>query len=240
MARERLIGFDMGGTSTDVSHYAGRFELGDDNLIAGVRIRAPMMQINTVAAGGGSICQLRRHALPRRAGQRRREPGARLLSQRRTADGDRLQPVHRAHLGRAFPGVVRPRRQAAARSRSALTRLEAVARDANAALGKSLSPSEIAEGFLRIAVDNMANAIRKISIARGHDVTRYTLACFGGAGGQHACQVADALGMERILIHPLAGVLSAYGIGLADGEGDPRNELAEAARRGFVGWAGAP
>ena len=115
-----------------------------------------------------------------------------------------------------FPALFGPDGKQPLDRDAARARLEAIAHDANAALGKALSPNEIAEGFLRIAVDNMANAIRKISIARGHDVTRYTLACFGGAGGQHACQVADALGMERILIHPLAGVLSAYGIGLAE------------------------
>ena len=216
-ADDRLIGFDMGGTSTDVSHYAGRFELGDDNLIAGVRIRAPMMQINTVAAGGGSICSFDGMRFRVGPGQRRREPGAGLLPQRRAADGDRLQPVHRAHFGRAFPGIVRPRRQAAARPRRCRasgwkrSRVTPTRRSASR-FHRTKSPRD----FLRIAVDNMANAIRKISIARGHDVTRYTLACFGGAGGQHACQVADALGMERILIHPLAGVLSAYGIGLAE------------------------
>ena len=115
-----------------------------------------------------------------------------------------------------FPALFGPDGRQPLDPDAARARLEAIAHDANAALGKTLSPNEIAEGFLRIAVDNMANAIRKISIARGHDVTRYTLACFGGAGGQHACRVADALGMERILIHPLAGVLSAYGIGLAE------------------------
>jgi len=213
---ERLIGFDMGGTSTDVSHYAGRFELGDDNLIAGVRIRAPMMQINTVAAGGGSICSfdgMRFRVGPDSAGANPgpacyRNAGPLTVTDCNLFTG-RISSEH-------FPALFGPDGKQPLDREAAAERLEAVARDANAALGKTLSPDEIAEGFLRIAVDNMANAIRKISIARGHDVTRYALACFGGAGGQHACQVADALGMERILIHPLAGVLSAYGIGLAE------------------------
>ena len=213
---ELLIGFDMGGTSTDVSHYAGRFELGDDNLIAGVRIRAPMMQINTVAAGGGSICSfdgMRFRVGPHSAGANPgpacyRNGGPLTVTDCNLFTG-RISAGH-------FPALFGPDGKQPLDPGAAMERLEAIASEANAALGKMLSPHEIAEGFLRIAVDNMANAIRKISIARGHDVTRYTLACFGGAGGQHACQVADALGMERILIHPLAGVLSAYGIGLAE------------------------
>ena len=213
---DRLIGFDMGGTSTDVSHYAGRFELGDDNLIAGVRIRAPMMQINTVAAGGGSICSfdgMRFRVGPDSAGANPgpacyRGGGPLTVTDCNLFTG-RISAEH-------FPALFGPDGRQPLDPNAASARLEAIAHDANAALGKALSPNDIAEGFLRIAVDNMANAIRKISIARGHDVTRYTLACFGGAGGQHACRVADALGMERILIHPLAGVLSAYGIGLAE------------------------
>jgi len=213
---ERLIGFDMGGTSTDVSHYAGRFELGDDNMIAGVRIRAPMMQINTVAAGGGSICSfdgMRFRVGPDSAGANPgpasyRNGGPLTVTDCNLFTG-RISAEH-------FPALFGPDGKQPLDRDAAGARLEAIARDASAALGKLLSCEEIAEGFLRIAVDNMANAIRKISIARGHDVTRYTLACFGGAGGQHACQVADALGMERILIHPLAGVLSAHGIGLAE------------------------
>jgi 5-oxoprolinase (ATP-hydrolysing) len=209
----RLIGFDMGGTSTDVSHYAGRFELSDESNVAGVRIRAPMMQIHTVAAGGGSICRfdgMRFRVGPQSAGA---SPGPACYR-----NGGPLTVTDcNLFLGRivpdSFPGGVRPLgRPAARRTSIARSRLQEIAD----ALGGSKSLDEIAEGFLAIAVDNMANAIRKISIARGHDVTRYTLACFGGAGGQHACRIADTLGMERILIHPLAGVLSAYGIGLAD------------------------
>ena len=208
----RLIGFDMGGTSTDVSHYAGHFELADESVVAGVRIRAPMMQIHTVAAGGGSICSfdgMRFRVGPESAGA---NPGPACYR-----NGGPLTVTDcNLFLGRidsaAFPAVFGRRGDQLLDPEASRSRLQEIAD----ALGGSKSLTEIAEGFLTIAVDNMANAIRKISIARGHDVTRYTLACFGGAGGQLACRVADALGMERILIHPLAGVLSAYGIGLAD------------------------
>ncbi|HEY0628190.1 MAG TPA: hydantoinase/oxoprolinase family protein, partial [Sphingomicrobium sp.] len=209
---DRLIGFDMGGTSTDVSHYAGSYELGDENLIAGVRIRAPMMQIHTIAAGGGSVCRfdgMRFRVGPESAGAR---PGPACYR----AGGPLTVTDCNLVLGRidpaSFPAVFGPDGGQPVDPEASRARLQEVAD----ALGGTKSLEEIAEGFLDIAVDNMAAAIRKISIARGHDVTRYTLACFGGAGGQHACRVADALGMERILIHPLAGVLSAYGIGLAD------------------------
>jgi 5-oxoprolinase (ATP-hydrolysing) len=207
-----LIGFDMGGTSTDVSHYAGRYELGDENLIAGVRIRAPMMQIHTIAAGGGSVCRfdgMRFRVGPESAGAR---PGPACYR----AGGPLTVTDCNLFLGRIdpanFPAVFGPDGDLPLDPDASRVRLQEVAD----ALGGSKGLDEIAEGFLHIAVDNMAAAIRKISIARGHDVTRYTLACFGGAGGQHACRVADALGMERILVHPLAGVLSAYGIGLAE------------------------
>jgi 5-oxoprolinase (ATP-hydrolysing) len=206
-----LIGFDMGGTSTDVSHYAGAFELADESVVAGVRIRAPMMQIHTVAAGGGSICRfdgMRFRVGPESAGA---NPGPACYR-----NGGPLTVTDcNLFLGRIdperFPAVFGPSGDEPLDPKASRARLQEVA---DAVGDKSLE--QIAQGFLEIAVDNMAAAIRKISIARGHDVTRYTLACFGGAGGQHACAVADALGMERILIHPLAGVLSAYGIGLAD------------------------
>jgi len=207
----RLIGFDMGGTSTDVSHYAGQFELADESVVAGVRIRAPMMQIHTVAAGGGSVCRfdgMRFRVGPESAGADPgpacyRNGGPLTVTDCNLVLG-RIDPDH-------FPKVFGANGDQPLDVEAARARLEQVA---DAVPGKTIE--EIAEGFIAIAVDNMAAAIRKISIARGHDVTRYTLACFGGAGGQHACAVADALGMERILIHPLAGVLSAYGIGLAD------------------------
>ncbi|HEV2594779.1 MAG TPA: hydantoinase B/oxoprolinase family protein [Sphingomicrobium sp.] len=209
---ERLIGFDMGGTSTDVSHFAGNFELADESLIAGVRIRAPMMQIHTVAAGGGSVCRfdgMRFRVGPESAGA---DPGPACYRK----GGPLTVTDCNLFLGRIdptqFPMVFGPQGDQPLDREAAVHRLQEVADQ----LPAPRSLEEIARGFLEIAVDSMAAAIRKISIARGHDVTRYTLACFGGAGGQHACAVADALGIERILIHPLAGVLSAYGIGLAD------------------------
>jgi 5-oxoprolinase (ATP-hydrolysing) len=207
----RLIGFDMGGTSTDVSHYAGRYELADESVVAGARIRAPMMQIHTVAAGGGSICRfdgMRFRVGPESAGANPgpacyRNGGPLTVTDCNLFLG-RIDPEH-------FPAVFGPNGDQPLDPEASRARLQEVA---DAVGCKRLE--EIADGFLEIAVDNMAAAIRKISIARGHDVTRYTLVCFGGAGGQHACKVADALGMGRILIHPLAGVLSAYGIGIAD------------------------
>nr|MDQ3078276.1 5-oxoprolinase [Pseudomonadota bacterium] len=209
---ERLIGFDMGGTSTDVSHYAGRFELAEESVVAGFRIRAPMMQIHTVAAGGGSVCRfdgMRFRVGPQSAGA---SPGPACYR----GGGPLTVTDCNLVLGRIvpgfFPAVFGDNGDQPLDPDAAQARLDDVAE----ALGHRLTPDAIAEGFLTIAVDNMANAIRKISIARGHDVTRYALACFGGAGGQHACRVADALGMERILIHPLAGLLSAYGIDLAE------------------------
>jgi len=212
LGRERLIGFDMGGTSTDVSHYAGQFELADESIVAGVRIRAPMMQIHTVAAGGGSVCRfdgMRFRVGPESAGA---SPGPACYR----SGGPLTLTDCNLFLGRIdpsqFPSVFGPDANQPLDQDAATARLKEVADQ----LRGSKDLEDIARGFLDIAVDNMAAAIRKISIARGHDVTRYTLACFGGAGGQHACAVADALGMETILVHPLAGVLSAFGIGIAD------------------------
>ncbi len=211
LGHTRLIGFDMGGTSTDVAHYAGEVELTGDSVVAGVRVAAPMMQIHTVAAGGGSICRF---------------DGARLRVGPESAGADPGPACYRnggpltvtdcnLFLGRIdpafFPAVFGPGGDQPLDPAAARARLEEVA----ALLSEPKSLDTIAEGFLAIATDNMAGAIRKISVARGHDVTGYALACFGGAGGQHACRVADALGMETVLVHPLAGMLSAYGIGLA-------------------------
>ncbi|HEX3424299.1 MAG TPA: hydantoinase B/oxoprolinase family protein [Sphingomicrobium sp.] len=209
---DRLIGFDMGGTSTDVSHYAGRFELADESVIAGVRVRAPMMQIHTIAAGGGSVCRfdgMRFRVGPESAGA---NPGPACYRR----GGPLTVTDCNLFLGKIdparFPAVFGPEGDRQLDPDASRARLKEVADQ----LGGAKELEEIAQGFIDIAIDNMAAAIRKISIARGHDVSRYTLACFGGAGGQHACRVADALGMERILIHPLAGVLSAFGIGIAD------------------------
>ena len=205
----RLIGFDMGGTSTDVSHYAGVIELADESAIAGVRLRAPMMQIHTVAAGGGSVCRFDGMRLRVGPASAAADPGPACYGRGgplTVTDCNlvlgRIDPAH-------FPQVLGPKGDASLELAAAQAALAKVAEAC------SMAPGAAARGFLRIAVDNMANAIRKISIQRGHDVTRYALACFGGAGGQHACAVADALGICRILIHPLAGVLSAHGIGLA-------------------------
>jgi len=202
-----VIGFDMGGTSTDVSHYAGRYERTNEAVVAGVRIRAPMMRIHTVAAGGGSICSVEQGrfkvgpesagAVPGPACYRRGGPLTvtdcnLLLGRIRAAD---------------FPALFGPD------GNQSPDRDAVVARFAE--LGLDMPAEAAAEGFLAIAVANMANAIKAISTARGHDVTRYTLACFGGAGGQHACLVADALGMGQVMIHRHASLLSAYGMGLA-------------------------
>ncbi|MCW8176528.1 hydantoinase B/oxoprolinase family protein [Verminephrobacter aporrectodeae] len=206
----RVIGFDMGGTSTDVSHYAGEFEREFETQVAGVRMRAPMMGIHTVAAGGGSILGFdgaRFRVGPESAGA---DPGP--ASYRRggpltVTDANlmlgKIQPAH-------FPKVFGPAADEALDGAVVAQGFCALA----ARTGRRAE--DVAHGFIRIAVQQMANAIKKISVARGYDVTRYTLQCFGGAGGQHACLVADALGMTRVFVHPLAGVLSAYGMGLAD------------------------
>ena len=211
LGHRKLIGFDMGGTSTDVAHYAGEFELTGDSVVAGVRVAAPMMQIHTVAAGGGSICSFdgaRFRVGPESAGA---NPGPACYRK----GGPLTVTDCNLFLGRIdpafFPAVFGPDGDQPLDPHSSRRLLEEIA----AALPEPKPLEEIAEGFLAIAVDNMANAIRKISVARGHDVTAYALACFGGAGGQHACKVADELGIETVLVHPLAGILSAYGIGLA-------------------------
>jgi 5-oxoprolinase (ATP-hydrolysing) len=211
LGHDRLIGFDMGGTSTDVAHYAGEVELTGDSVVAGVRVAAPMMQIHTVAAGGGSICRFdgaRFRVGPESAGA---DPGPACYRK----GGPLTVTDCNLFLGRIdpafFPAVFGPGGDEPLDAEAARARIEEVA----AALPEPRSLGAIAEGFLAIAIDNMAAAIRKISVARGHDVTAYALACFGGAGGQHAARVADALGMETVLVHPLAGMLSAYGIGLA-------------------------
>ncbi|WP_371228339.1 hydantoinase B/oxoprolinase family protein [Roseovarius sp. 2305UL8-3] len=214
---DKLIGFDMGGTSTDVSHYAGEYERSFETEVAGVRMRAPMMDIHTVAAGGGSICSFRdgrfqvgpesAGADPGPACYRRGGPLA--VTDCNVMLG-KLNPDHFPHV--FGPDGDQPLDADVVRQKFAAL-AETVAQETGEA---PRSPEDMAEGFLRIAVDNMANAIKKISVQRGHDVTGYTLQCFGGAGGQHACLVADALGMTRVLIHPHAGVLSAYGMGLAE------------------------
>ncbi|HEY1890477.1 MAG TPA: hydantoinase B/oxoprolinase family protein [Steroidobacteraceae bacterium] len=213
---KRVIGFDMGGTSTDVSHYDGELERTFETVVAGVRIRAPMMHIHTVAAGGGSTCRfdgIRLRVGPQSAGA---VPGPACYRH----EGPLTVTDCNVMLGRLqadfFPHVFGPAGDAPIDPEVVAARFGAMSQEVARATGAHRSAQELAHGFLRIAVENMANAIKQISIQRGHDVTAYTLACFGGAGGQHACLVADALGMRRILIHRLAGVLSAYGMGLAD------------------------
>ena len=212
---DRLIGFDMGGTSTDVSHYAGIYERSFETEVAGVRMRAPMMDIHTVAAGGGSICTFRDGRFqvgPESAGANPgpasyRRGGPLTITDCNVMLG-RLSPAH-------FPAVFGPGGDEPLDVEVVREKFAALARDVAAVTGRVDPPEVIAEGFLRIAIDNMANAIKKISVQRGHDVTTYALQCFGGAGGQHACGVADALGMKTVFIHPQAGVLSAFGMGLA-------------------------
>ena len=207
---DKVIGFDMGGTSTDVSHYAGEFEREFETQVAGVRMRAPMMSIHTVASGGGSILKFdgeRFRVGPQSAGANPGPASYRRGGPLAVTDANlivgKIQP-------RYFPKVFGP-------NGDEPLSLEAVRPGFDELAARTGRSAEaVAEGFIDIAVQQMANAIKKISVARGYDVTRYTLQCFGGAGGQHACRVADALGMTRVFVHPLAGVLSAYGMGLAD------------------------
>ncbi len=205
----RVIGFDMGGTSTDVSHYAGELEREFDTQVAGVRLRAPMLHIHTVAAGGGSLLQFdgsRFRVGPQSAGA---DPGPACYRR----GGPLTVTDANLQLGKLqaayFPAVFGPE------GNQSLDAQVVEQGFAHLAQLSNKTPEEVAEGFVHIAVQQMAHAVQKISVARGYDVTGYTLQCFGGAGGQHACAVADALGMSKILIHPMAGVLSAYGMGLA-------------------------
>src|SRR5262245_32630079 len=213
---DRVIGFDMGGTSTDVSHYAGQYERSFESVVAGVRLRAPMMNIHTIAAGGGSICRFdgaRFRVGPESAGA---DPGPACYRR----GGPLTVTDCNVMVGKVEPDFFRavfgPHGNEQLDARVVADKFTVLAAEVERATGVGREPREIASGFLAIAVESVANAIKQISIARGYDVTAYTLVCFGGAGGQHACLVADALGMKRVLIHPLAGVLSAYGIGLAE------------------------
>ncbi len=208
---DRIIGFDMGGTSTDVAHYAGEPERDFETEIAGVRMRAPMMKIHTVAAGGGSVLSFdgaRFRVGPESAGANPgpacyRRGGPLTVTDANVMLG-KILPDH-------FPAIFGPKQDQPLDWDVVRRKFEAIAAEVGIE-----TPEEAAEGFLKIAVENMANAIKKISVQRGYDVTRYALTCFGGAGGQHACAVADALGMRSIVVHPFAGILSAYGMGLAD------------------------
>ncbi len=206
----RIIGFDMGGTSTDVCHYDGELERSFDTEVAGVRMRAPMMQIHTVAAGGGSILRTdgaRLRVGPASAGA---DPGPAAYRRGGPLTVTDANVMVGKLMADFFPRIFGPEGDLALDTEIVRERFAALAGD----IGRSAE--ETADGFIRIAVENMAQAIKKISVQRGHDVSLYALASFGGAGGQHACLVADALGMTTVFFHPLSGVLSAYGMGLAD------------------------
>jgi len=208
----RLIGFDMGGTSTDVSHYAGEYERAFETEVAGVRMRAPMMLIHTVAAGGGSILHFdgaRFRVGPDSAGA---NPGPKCYRRGGPLAVTDANVMVGKLIPEFFPKIFGPRQNAPLDADAVRAAFAAMANE----IGDKRSAEQVADGFIKIAVENMANAIKKISVQRGYDVTRYALNCFGGAGGQHACLVADALGMTSVLIHPLSSLLSAYGMGLAD------------------------
>jgi 5-oxoprolinase (ATP-hydrolysing) len=207
----KVIGFDMGGTSTDVSHFAGEYERSFETEVGGVRLRVPMMRVHTVAAGGGSILVYdgaRFRVGPQSAGadpgpKCYRRGGPLTVTDANVMVGKLRAPSFPAIFG---PGRDQPLDEVAVREAFAALAAE---------IGDGHTPEEVADGFIRIAVENMANAIKKISVQRGYDVTEYALNCFGSAGGQHACLIADTLGIETVLIHPLSGLLSAYGMGLA-------------------------
>jgi len=213
---EKIISFDMGGTSTDVAHYAGEYERAFETEVAGVRLRAPMMSIHTVAAGGGSILFFdgsRYRVGPESAGANPgpacyRKGGPLAVTDCNVMLG-KLQPPF-------FPKVFGPDGNLPLDSETVRQKFAALAEEIKTRTGDDRTPEQVAQGFLAIAVEKMASAIKKISVQRGYDITEYTLCCFGGAGGQHACLIADALGMSQVFLHPFAGVLSAYGMGLAD------------------------
>jgi 5-oxoprolinase (ATP-hydrolysing) len=213
---DRVIGFDMGGTSTDVSHFAGEYERVFNTTVAGVRLRAPMLAIHTVAAGGGSILHFdgsRYRVGPESAGAVPgpacyRGGGPLTVTDANVMLG-RIQPAH-------FPHVFGPGGDEPIDAEIVLRRFTDLAAEVRAQTGDDRTPEQVAAGYLEIAVANMANAVKRISVAKGHDVTRYALTTFGGAGAQHACAVADSLGIRTVIVPPMAGVLSALGIGLAD------------------------
>ena len=208
----QLIGFDMGGTSTDVSHYAGEYERAFETEVAGVRMRAPMMLIHTVAAGGGSILHFdgaRFRVGPDSAGA---NPGPKCYRRGGPLAVTDANVMVGKLIADFFPKIFGPAQNLPLDADAVRAAFVEMAKE----IGDGRSAEQVADGFIKIAVENMANAIKKISVQRGYDVTRYALNCFGGAGGQHACLVADALGMTSVLIHPLSSLLSAYGMGLAD------------------------
>src|SRR5690348_15052463 len=208
----RLIGFDMGGTSTDVSHFDGEYERAFETEVAGVRMRAPMMMIHTVAAGGGSILHFdgaRFRVGPDSAGA---NPGPKCYRRGGPLTVTDANVMVGKLIPDFFPKIFGPEQKQPLDAGAVKSAFAALTMQ----IGGGKSAEEVADGFIKIAVENMANAIKKISVQRGYDVTGYALNCFGGAGGQHACLVADALGMTKVLIHPFSSLLSAYGMGLAD------------------------
>jgi 5-oxoprolinase (ATP-hydrolysing) len=208
----RLIGFDMGGTSTDVSHFSGEYERAFETEVAGVRMRAPMMLIHTVAAGGGSILHYdgaRFRVGPDSAGA---NPGPKCYRRGGPLAVTDANVMVGKLIPEFFPQIFGAEQNLPLDADAVRSAFVALSQQ----IGDGRSAEQVADGFIKIAVENMANAIKKISVQRGYDVTRYALNCFGGAGGQHACLVADALGMTNVLIHPLSSLLSAYGMGLAD------------------------
>jgi len=213
---EKLIGFDMGGTSTDVSAYSGEYERSNDSEIAGVRLRAPMMRIHTIAAGGGSHLRYSDSRYQVGPGSAGANPGPACYRR----GGPLTVTDANVLLGRIpvdyFPSVFGPTADMPLDKEAALSKFDELAAEISSDSGINASPASVATGFLTITVENMANAIRKITVERGEDVRDFTLCCFGGAAGQHACQVADVLGIRTIWLHPLAGVLSAYGMGLSN------------------------
>ncbi|QUT06793.1 hydantoinase B/oxoprolinase family protein [Sphingobium phenoxybenzoativorans] len=213
---DRIIGFDMGGTSTDVALYAGRFEREFDTEIAGAPVRVPTMAIHTVAAGGGSILHfdgVRFRVGPDSAGAQPGPAAYRNGGPLTVTDANimlgKVQPAR-------FPHIFGPNANQPLDAEVVQTKFEEFAQEVSRTSGDNWTATRVAEGFVRVAVESMAQAIKRISLEKGHDVRQFALQCFGGAGGQHACLIAETLGMERILIHPFAGVLSAYGMGLAD------------------------
>ena len=228
---ERLIGFDMGGTSTDVSHFDGEYERAFETEVAGVRMRAPMMLIHTVAAGGGSILHFdgaRFRVGPDSAGA---NPGPKCYRRGGPLALTDANVMVGKLMAEFFPKIFGADQKQPLDVGAVHAAFSELAHE----IGDGRSPQDAADGFIKIAVENMANAIKKISIQRGYDVTRYALNCFGGAGGQHACLVADALGMTKVLIHPFSSLLSAYGMGLADIRATRQQAVEE--RFGDAAWA---
>src|SRR5262245_32450126 len=224
-----LIGFDMGGTSTDVSHFDGEYERAFETEVAGVRMRAPMMLIHTVAAGGGSVLHFdgaRFRVGPDSAGA---NPGPKCYRR----GGPLAVTDANVMVGKLipdfFPRIFGPQQDQPLDAAAVRAAFAALAGE----IGDGRAAEDVADGFIRIAVENMANAIKKISVQRGYDVTRYALNCFGGAGGQHACLVADALGMTKVLIHPFSSLLSAYGMGRAEIRATRQQAVEEPLARGL-------